>query len=234
MSFAISAQSSVQVPGGPSFATLKKNVAGYVQGANLTNVLTDAGAAINAAVDHFNTRNWHWLNKQETLTLVADTRTVTVAANFKRPRKLERLDTNSKTVDDYGYQIPKVFEDTGWDDTESGQPQYYTVRNAVDDRLLTFNVPPSTAFITSWPTARLTYFARANHFSDDGNTLGSLEIPSEARNFLIWYARWELAAMRGTPTQINTANDAWMRAWVALMKDDNNLQTDWQSRRDYR
>ena len=218
---------SVLTPQQANFGTLKKHVAGYVQGASLPSFLADAGAALNAAVDKINTRVWHWMNRQETLTLVADTRTVTVAANFKKPRNLEKLDTNSKTVGLYAFQPPKDFQDSFWEDTASGQPEFYTIRNAADDRLLTFNIPPSTAFVASWPTARFTYFARMGHFSDNGDTLADLEVPPELRNFLVWYARWELATIRGGAHQIAAARDAWVQEWRSLVADDTNEQTDW-------
>ena len=148
-------------------------------------------------------------------------------ADFKRPRKLAKLDTNSKVAGWYDYQIPKDFLDTNWSDSASGQPWVYTVRNASDDRLLTFNVPPSSAFATSWPTARLDYFARVQHFGDDGDTMGTLEIPPEVKNYLVWYARWEIASMRGDAGQIRIAEVAWRRGLQLLMMDDTNEQTDW-------
>jgi hypothetical protein len=221
---------SAQTPLASNFGGLKAHVAAYVQAQNQPGPLADAGAGINAGIDRLNTRNWHWLNRQSDLTLVADTRTVTVPANFKRPRKLEKLDTNSKVVGWYGYIIPKEFIDANFSDVASGQPSVYTVRNATDDRLLTFDVPPSSAFVASWPTARLTYFSRLQHMANDGDTLGGLEAPPELRNFLVWYGRWEMATMRGTAQQTRDAREAWMGEWAALMRDDTNEQTDWQVR----
>ena len=218
---------TAQTPSQANFGSLKGSVAAYVQGQNLPSVLSDSGIAVNAAIDHLNTRNWHWLGRQGTITLTADTRTYSVPANFKRPRKFSKLDTNSKTVGRYDYLIPKVFLDCDFDNTASGSPTVYTVRNASDDRLLTFDVPPSTAFATSWPTGTLSYFARMQHFADDGDTIGDLLAPPDVRNFLLWYARWEMAGIRGTATQVQEADRAWNRAWVALMKDDTNEQTDW-------
>ena len=224
---------SAQTPLGANFGGLKSAVAAYVQGQNLPGVLGDAGVAINSAIDRLNTRNWHWLNKQSDISLVADTRTYTVPANFKRPRKLEKLDASSKVVGWYDYQMPKDFLDTNWNDETSGQPYLYTVRNAVDDRLLTLNVPPTSAFVTAWLTARLTYFARLGHFASDGDTLGSIEAPPESKNFMLWYARWEIASMRGSPTQVRDARTAWRDEWNRLMMDDTNEQTDWRVRGRY-
>jgi len=217
---------TAQTPLQANFGGLKSHVAAYVQGQNLASVLADAGAAINAAADKINTRNWNWLNKASAITLAADTKSYTIPANFKSPRSLIRRDTNAKQVGLYIYQIPKEFVNTAWDDTNSGQPTHYTIRNAPDDRLLNFNVPPSSAFATSWPTALLIYYSRMGHFASDGDTLGTLEVPSEIRNFLVWYARWEIASIRGSATQIRTAESAWRTEWNSLMMDDNNQQTD--------
>lgn len=233
MSIAVG-KTTAQTPLQGNFGTLKRHVAAFVQGASIESILADAGDAINAAVDAINERNWHFLNRQTNLTLTADTRTIELPSNFKRPRKLEKLDASGNTVDHYDYQTPKSFQDTGWDDTNSGQPTIYTVRNAPDDLLLTFNVAPTSDFVTSWPTARLTYYSRMGHFSDDGDTISDLGAPPEVRNFLLWYARHELATMRGARDQIRSAERNMDRHWFSLMKDDNNQQTDWVSWSDYR
>jgi len=218
---------SAQTPQQSNFGGLKAQVAAYVQGQNQPSILADAGMAINSAIDHLNTRNWNWLLKQQTITLVASTATYTVNANFKRPRKLTKLDTNSKVVGWFDYQIPKAFLNANWGDVNDGDPWVYTVRNASDDRLLTFNVPPSSDFVTNAPTARLDYFARAQHFGADGDTMGTLEIPPEVKNYLVWYARWEIASMRGDAGQIRAAENSWQRAWKHIAMDDRDEQTDW-------
>ncbi len=217
---------TAQTPLQANFGGLKGVVAAYVQGASIPSILAGAGAAINAGIDKINTRPWNWLNREATLTLVADTRTITIPANFKKPRKLTRRDSNSKTVGFYRFQIPQEFAMTDWDDRSSGQPTHYTVRNPSDDRLMTFNLPPTSAFVTSWPTARMTYYARLLHFSDSGDTLGDLGAPPELRNFLVWYGRWELSAIRSSATQTREAKTMWQQEWLSLIRDDTNEQTD--------
>lgn len=226
MSIAVGTTSAL-TPLNSNFAGLKKRVAAYVQGSQLTSVLADAGLALNGAIDKLNTRNWHWLNRQSDLTLVADTSTYTVPANFKRPRAAELLDSSNNKKGYLSFQIAKEFQDTQWEDATSGSPRFYTVRNAVDDRLLTLNVPPSTSFVASYPTIRLTYFARLGHFSDNGDTLGDLEAPPEIANFLVWYARWDLATQRGAAGQIDRAEKAWRIEWKDLVVDDTDEQTDY-------
>lgn len=218
---------TAQTPLNASFGGLKGQVASFVQGQNLPAVLADAGAAINSAINKLNTRNWNWLLRQESLTLAADTRTYTIAADFRRPRKLEQWDTNSKTVGHYSYLITKDFFDCDFDNTSSGTPQYYTIVNASSDRLLTFNVPPSTAFAASWPIARSTYFARIQRFAADGDTIGDLKAPPEVSEFLDWYGKWKLATTRGSAMQIREAKEAWHEYWFALIRDDRDEQTDW-------
>ena len=224
---------TAQTPLQANFGGLKGAVAAYVQSRNLPVALTDAAAALNGGIDKLNTRPWNWLNRESTLTLAADTRTITIPADFKKPRGLARRDTNSKTVGFYSFQIPKEFQNANYSDTSSGQPSVYTVRNAADDRLLTFNVPPTSAFATSWPTARMTYYARMLHFADDGDTIGALGAPPEVRNFLLWYGRWEIATIRGAASQVRESERAWKSEWVSLIRDDTNEQTDFDSRSDY-
>ena len=217
---------TAQTPLQANFGGLKKVVAAYVQGANITSILNDAGASLNAAIDKINTKEWNWLNREVTLSLANDTRTITIPANFKKPRKLTKRDTNGKTVGRYIFQIPKEFANSDWNDVNSGSPMHYTVRNPSDDRLLTFSVPPTSSFVTTWPTARMTYKARMQHFSDGNDTLGDLGVPPELRNFLVWYARWEIATIRSTPTQVGNALSAWRSEWGSLIADDTNEQTD--------
>ena len=230
MSFAAGTTSG-QTPLQPNFGGLKKSVAGYVQGASLTAVLSDAGVAINSAISKINTSTWHWLNKQTTLTPTADSKTMTIPADFKKPRSLMRLDSNSKEQGRITFQIPELFLGSEWDDSTSGDPSHYTVRNPSDDRLLTLNVPVSSGFLTLFPTLRLTYYARLLHFAGDGNTLGDLEAPPEMAEFLEWYAKWKVASTRGSGTQISAANTAWKELWRDLRADDFDEQTDYQRSR---
>jgi len=222
---------AAQTPLQPNFGGLKGQVAGYVQGKSLPAVLTDAGAAINSAINKINTKTWHWLNRQETLTLVTDQRTYTIAANFKKPYSLFRLDSNSKQQGRLVFQIPALFFATEWSDAISGAPEHYTVRNAPDDRLLTLSVPPSSTFVASFPTLQLSYYARLARFSDDGDTIGDLKAPPEVAEFLDWYAKWKVASTRGSASQIRTANTAWKEIWRDLRTDDFDEQSDYGSYR---
>lgn len=219
--------SSALTPRQESFAGLKKQVAAYVQGSQLTSVLADAGYAINAAIDKLNTRGWHWLNRTEDITLEADTRTYTVAADFKKPFALLQIDSDSKEQGRIYYQMPKQFLDTEWSESSSGQPEFYTVRNVADDRLLTLSYAPDSVFVAKYPTLRLHYYGRLQHLSDDGDTLGDIKAPPEIRNFLVWHARWEIASMRGSRGQQEAAERAWRMEWRNLIADDNDIQTDW-------
>ena len=47
---------TAQTPLQANFGGLKKVVAAYVQGANITSILNDAGASLNAAIDKINAR----------------------------------------------------------------------------------------------------------------------------------------------------------------------------------
>lgn len=217
--------STTLTPSTPNFGGLKKRVAAYVQGANLASVLSDAGEALNLAIDEINTDVWHWMNRQTTLALTAGTATVTLPADFKKPRACYKLNSSGSPQGRIYYQMPKQFENSEWE-IASGAPDCYTVRNAANDLLMTFNYNPSSAFVASYPNVRMDYYARVQHFADDGDTLSDIGLNPEATNFLLWFAREELSATRA-PDKLKAATQRRMEKWNSLRRDNNDEQTDW-------
>lgn len=217
--------SSAQTPLNRNFGGMKKYVAAYVQGAQLTSVLADAGAAINGAVDFVNMNRWKFLHKSDTITLTADTASYTTPADLKRPLKLYRLNGSSERQGQIDFREQDVFFDELHAQTGSGFPTYYTIPSA-GVRTLLLDRAPSSDFVTQYPTLELRYYARLQNFSDDGDTIGDLNAPPELWSFLAWYARWDLASVRA-PRQADAAERHWKTMFTRLRADDLDTLTDW-------
>lgn len=217
---------TAQSPRNKNFGGLKSYVAAYVQGQNLSGVLSDAGMAVNSAIDYLNTTRWNFLHSSETLTLTASTASYTVAADLKRPLKLYRLNSSSERQGQINFKEHGVFFDELHSQTGDGFPTYYTIPSSAS-RTLILDRAPDAAFVSQYPTLELRYYARILHFGSDGDTIGDLKAPPEVWTFLAWYARWDLACTRGSASQVTVAERHWNRLYDKLRADNFDTLTDW-------
>jgi hypothetical protein len=229
MSIAV-ASSTAQTPAVPNFASLKRFVLDYLQQLDSPRNLDAAGRGINAALDRINMRVWNWSITYETLTLVADDADYAVDAAVKKPRKLLRLNSSSERDGWYHFKPPKTFLDEHPSATTSGTPTVYTVRrDPTAGWVVLFDVPPASGHVTTYPTARFHYYARVQHFTDDGDNLGDLNVPPEVWAYLGWQARHDMASAHAvSPTAIREASSQAAFLFRQLERDDRNEYTDWE------
>lgn len=222
---AIAVGSSVtQTPGVSSFGALKKKVAQYVQAPNDAEVLEMAGDGIHDAIDYLNSWAWLWNYTSQDITLAASTDTYDVVSTFKKPRKAQLLDTNSKIYSYLKWKDPKTFWDEHTDKSSEGHPQFYTVTSSITVGKVELDVEPTSAFVALYPTLRLQFIRRINRPTSDGE---SVLCPSEVQSFLLWYARWYLGSTRGiSMREIDRALAQWSRIWQRLRADDCEQMSD--------
>ena len=224
---AIAVGSSVApTPGVSSFATLKKRVIQYVQGPNDPELLEMAGDCINEAIEKLATRTWNWSLIYQDISTAADTLSYSVSDNYKKPRMAHLLDSSSNENGRLHFQDEKRFWDVHRDRTSTGSPCFYTVHSRVSSGKLELSTKPSSGWVSLHPTIRFRYFATVSTLTSDG---ASPAVPPEFEPFLIWYARWSLAAIRGVQVGfVDRAFATWKELWRDLVADDNNVLTDWE------
>jgi len=209
---------SSQTPGLRTFSSLKDEVARYVMGPDDTEVLAVAGMGINNALRRMNLRTWYWMLDYTDITLTASTADYNLPANFKAARNLWLLDSASAAAGQIGYLDPKTFDLTySVQGGTTGSPCAYTVYSFLDTFQLSFNIPCSTAFIASYPTARLRFHARTPVLVNNTDTAA---LPSEAELYVLWYAKFE-TAMQFDPEKSRTAKSESEQVWQMLVRDDN-------------
>lgn len=221
------AASVVLTPGNRNFAATKRFIVNYVQGASDDELLDIAGDEFNTGIDRLNARVWNWNLKRQDITLTASTATYSINSDHKKPRKMQLLDSNSKVVGVIGYKDPKTFWDEHSLSETDGYPEMYTVESPMQRGQVVFDPIPSSDFVTSYPTARLHYFARVQHLTQDSDVV---LCPPEAWSMCAWYARWSLALTRGAAAGVvDRAYAHWRELENMLIRDDYNVVTDWDA-----
>ena len=218
--------SSAQTPLQRNFGGLKSYVAAYVQGADLTPVLTAAGVAINAAIDYLNMEKWGFLHKSGTITLNSTDSDYTTPADLKKPLKLFRVNADGNLDGIIRHKEHGVFYDELRTQLSNGYPGVYTIPSTAV-RTLVLDRVPSADFVTAYPTLSLRYYARLMHFADDSNTIGNLNAPPEVWLFLGWYGRWDLASTKSQFSQSDRAFKHWSALRKRLKLDDLDTLTDY-------
>lgn len=215
---------SSQTPAPRAFSTLKTDVARYVLLPNDTDALTVAADAINDAIHRLNTEIWQWNMTYQDISLSADTAEYSLSAAFKAPRHAHFLDVSGNYRASLDYWGPKSFDLEFPSITASGDPQGYTVYNHLDTGNITLTPAPSSAFVASYPTLRMRYYARTQKLA---NAADVLAVPAEVEPFILWQAKAYMAATYD-PSKIGYAQGQAEQLFRALKRDNVKSQTtDW-------
>ena len=228
MSITVPASQSAISTSEESFAGLKRFVLDFVQGADDPSLLAVAGREINNAINRINSRKWNWSRKSYDITLAESDSDYSLPANYKRPLRMQLLNSSSQVIGSVNYVLAEEFLDCGWPTAGDGNADAYTVLSVSNDRLVRFNRTLSATFIATYPTARHYYFSRVSHFTSESQSLDSLGCPTEFWDFIGWTARASMATIRGT--NATSAQQLAEMAWVRLISDDNDVHTDWEYR----
>lgn len=216
---------AVLTPGNKNYAQSKRFVVNYVQGADDAELLDLAGDEFNNGIDRLNARVWNWNIKRQDITLVASTAEYDISSDHKKPRKLQLLDSSSYVVKAIGYCDTKTFWERHSNSATAGAPDKYTIETPLQRGKLVLDPIPGASFVSSYPTARLQYYARVEHLTQDADVL---KAPPEVWQFVAWYARWALALDRAAPANIvDRAYAHWRELENLLIRDDKNVVTDW-------
>lgn len=177
-------------------STLTTEVARYVLLPSDTTALSVAADGINDAIRKYNTTLWQSSLTYQDITLVASDATYSLSAPFNAPRAAELLDASGNATSVLSWYNPKSFGLYYPDRQGDGSPDAYTCFNADADGILDLNVPPSSTFITEYPTLRLRYYAKVAYLTADGHYFDG---PSEVESFLCWHARAYVASIFDPP-----------------------------------
>ena len=222
MSVAVGASTPAAVVGLEHASELMRSVADYVQGADQPDILDISRRSLNRGIDRVNSRTWKDLTTTQTITLVADQRTYDLAANIKKPLHCERMNGSSAAEGRYYYKEYKSLLEEHVYQSTSSSPSVYSIDYAA--RKFVFNIPPSSDFVSSWPTAKLTAYIRLPYLTQPDDVHGA---PGEFNGYLIWEARAELAAIRGQDRSARFAEQKAASLWRGLIANDSDQMTDW-------
>ena len=208
-----------------SKAQLVRFVLNYLQIVDDNEAADVACDGLNNGIDIVNTEEWQWSLTSTSVTFTAGDDTPEIPANVKRPRKLWLNNSTPVRVTWLNYESPKVFVDRWTDATQNGEPQQYTIINANNALQMRLSHPPSAGWVTNYPTGTFWFYARIAHLNGDADVL---DAPPEITPFIGWYARWELASVRGAPaTVIDRAYAHWNNIFNRLRRDNTRLMTEW-------
>lgn len=205
-------------------STLVAEVLRYVMLPNDTDAQSVAADAINDAIRKYNLQHWHSSLTYQDISLSADTANYDLSAPFKSPRHAELLNSSGEPERYLNWYDSKTFGLAFPRATASGTPVAYTCYNSESDGKLTLSVPPTSDFVTSYPTLRLRYYAKIAYLSNSSDTFDG---PSEVESFLCWHARMYLASIYDqskVPFAKSQADEFW---GMCIRSDAENQETDW-------
>jgi hypothetical protein len=204
------------------FSEMKQVVARYVKGPQDTEVLELAGQALNEGIRKVNTELWQFALSYDDVVLAAGTADYPVPTDWLAPRTASLLDADGNPVSHLDWFDPKMFDHT-FPTTTDGVCAY-TVFNKTGTLQVTLNASPDAAFVGTYPNLRLRYFANVQFYADDQDTLLA---PSYVELFLLWFARFEVAAYWDA-SMAPTAERMWRDQWAAMKRLDARAQvSDW-------
>jgi len=216
-------------PAPRALSVLQTEVGNYILApvdTTLASVITDA---LNDGVRKLNSRSrWPWTMVSENISLVASTVAYELATgSASKIRSVHLLNASDLEVSTLGWLDPKTFSDTYPDRSSAGSPDTYTAFNLIADGKIDFNVPPSAAFIVTYPKVKVRMFRRLILYSAAGDTLTTLGgATSDVENFIVWHAKAYMASI----SDQSKAAFALARAeetWRQLI-NESNREVDWE------
>lgn len=200
---------------------LIRRVLNYVMAKNDSELDAVATEAINGGINKINSRNWRKLIKQDDETFVQDQRIYDLPDYFRAPRNVERWNSSSKSDGRISYLPIEIMLKEHPYATGSDTPVLYAID--YDNWKIMFDVAPDASFVANYPKYNLWFHGRQPHLSG----VVTISLPAEFEEFLVWYARAEVASFR----RPELAKHASMQAqiiWTDLVADDNDTMTDWE------
>ena len=185
-------------------------------------VRTVALAGLNGGLALINSRTWKKLYGTSDITLNATDREYTVPDDFKDPIRLFLLDTNSQKSDIVRFKTEDEFYQLFYDqNTVTGSPYCYTFDYST--RKIVLDSAPGSGFIAQWPSVQTRYHRRVPKL----NCTGTTGLPPEFDEFLVARGAVWLARVRDPGSARFWLDEATER-WRMLLRDDSNIQTDYQ------
>jgi len=210
-------------PGSRAVSAMSRRIIGWAQGVQADpEVKQVALDGINDAIDRLNVEDWHQeLQGQQTIVLDSTTSDALLNTDFKKPLHLERLNASGYPDGTYFFKSFKTFMREHPVATSAGTPEIYTILYD-QQRLLRFNLTPTTAHIALYPSAVLyydRYVAQVNHEDH-------LLLPGDFCRFIEWHGRAYFSGYK-SPDKYQTSFVESERMLRKLMLKDNNTVTDW-------
>lgn len=210
-------------PGCESGAHLVDSVAAAFGGVDEDNVRVQALDCINRARNEINMHDWRFLKRTVSSTaFTAATATYTLPSAFKSPGFFRVLDSNSKPQADLHYMDDISFVHWMPQQTTTGMPYIYSLRNTFNDGLITF-YPVPDATLASSNTWAGEYFTRVATITDDSTALS--DIPEEICNVIIAGGQYYMASERekGNASLINLKLGDYQRIKNLALVNDRRM-----------
>lgn len=215
-------------PGCESGAHLVDNVASAFGGIDENNLRAQALDCVNRARNEINMHDWRFLKRSVTSSaFTAATATYTLPTTFKSPAFFRVLDNNGKAFRDLEYKDDAAL--THWlpQQTQTGVPSLYSLRNTFNDGFVTFYPVPDASTVTGY-TYSGEYYTRVGTIADDSTALSS--IPEEICNVLIAGGQYYLASERekGNPGIVQHKWNDYQRVKNLALTNDRRMTDDSQ------
>jgi len=211
-------------PNTETYSAIQKAVAGYVLMPTDAEVIDCAGQGLRRAIDRLNTRNWNWLLTYDDITFVESQYDYVLTSWFKKPRNFEIWNTGEQSEFRLSYLPWGSFVKEHSNQASQGDPALYSVLNVNATGMVTLNAAPTSGWIAAHPSGRLLYYRKIQYPSATGT---SLDVPSEA----VAYLQAAAEGYTADRYDVTKSRDAYTRAEMflrELVKDDNDVQTDWE------
>lgn len=181
--------SGTQQPQVDTFGNLKACVARSLNGENQPKILELAGEGIKRAIVWVNLHNrFRFGSKQASDTaLVAGTGSYSLPADFFAVQDVQLIDSDSKVVAQLEYLDWGQFNRLEPKQTATGQPVYWTSRNAFDDNAIQLYPVPDSAD----HSLRVTYYERIQRPSVDSDIIDApqelgIVLCTYAESYVVW------------------------------------------------
>jgi len=164
-------------------AKLVTQIARIVGGESENEIRAQALDCLNRVRIELNQHDWRFVKTtQSPITLSNGTATYSLDAAFRKPGYARLINTSAQAYKYLEYEDDVVFARRVEQQTESGEPSWYTLRNDYEDGLISLYPIPNLSAATDY-RLEVEYYARIAGFADDIESGQAL--PEEVTNTLI-------------------------------------------------